>query len=262
MTIRLFPCLFALLSVLLGAALPARGSWTNPDPPLEEHLRIGLRLRQTVLHDHTRMPDDSYRGSIIHLHVLQNESPLTALTLEWRFNPYVGVQLSWEQVRAETRTMQATETLNHSDGEVSVFGPGLTLILRYPNQTRLTPFAGLGYTWLASNFEHNPAWQNGFGGENRDESYAAWVAAGSPSWPNNGYRRTITLDDATGWMFSYGLDIRITDQLDATLSVQIMDVDGADLTQRLTYYDRVVETRQGTFPMSNTSYGAGLRWTF
>ncbi len=253
--------LLFLLAALLAGALQAQ-TWDPQDDPLVEHLRVGLRFRQTYLHDHTRLMDDSYRGSITHLSVKQDESPLTALTLEWRFNRYLGTQLSWEQVRAETRTTQETESLNHSDGDISLFGPGLTLLLRYPNRTFITPFAGLGYTWLDATFVHNPAWQNGFGGDTREADYAAWIAAGSPPWPNKGYRRTITLEDTAGWMLAYGLDFQITDQLDVTLAVQIMDVDGADLTQRLTYIDTVVETRHGTFPMSNTSYSAGLRWLF
>ncbi|MFO7536111.1 MAG: hypothetical protein R6X19_10610 [Kiritimatiellia bacterium] len=251
--------LFTLL--LLGSALRS-AAWTNPDPPLEEHLRIGLRFRQSYLHDHSRSIDNAYRGSITELNSQEDESPLTPLTIEWLFNPYIGTQLTWEQVRAETGTSQATEALNHSDGNISLFGPALTLKLRCPNQTRLTPFIGLGYSLLAANFKHNPVWHNGFGGFTREADYDAWVAAGRPPWPNKGYRRTITLEDASAWLLTCGLEIQITDQLDVNLFAQVMDVDGTDLTQRLSLYEKITETKHGTFPMSNTSYGLGVRWTF
>ncbi len=261
MTNRRRSRLFILLLLLTGSGLQAQ-TWTPLDDPLAGHLRVGLQYHRTYLHDHTRLLNDSFRGSITHLEVQQDESPFTALTLEWRFNSYIGTQFSWEQVRARTRTTQENSTLNHTDGDIFLFGPGLTLLLRYPNPTRLTPFLGLGATWLNAEFEHNPAWQNGFSGPDREAKYDAWVASGRPPWPNKGYRRTITLEDCPAWILTYGLDVRITDQLDASLFVQIMEVDGVDLTQRITFVNKLSDTQMGSFPMSNTSYGAGLRWTF
>lgn len=254
---------FLLPLALAAAARPAAAAWTMPDAPLENHLRLGFRLRRLYLHDHTRTPDDSFRGSISRLRVRQPESPLAFLTAEWRFNRFLGLQLGWEQVRAQTFTFQNTPSLNHTDGDVSVFGPSLTALVRFPNRTRLTPFAGLGYAWLDAHFAHNPAWQNGFGGATREADYAAWRAAGAPPWPNEGIRRTITLRDCDAWLLVWGLEFRLTDQLDVCLFAQYADVDGADLTQRMTRTDtQLLELRHGTFPMSHTAYGAGVRWTF
>lgn len=234
-------------------------AWNWTSETVHEHLRIGLRYRQTTLSDDSRTVDNSYLGSITDLEPLQDYDLLTCFTFEWLVNPYAGVRFNWEQVRAKTGT---TSYDNHSDGDIDLKGPALSLMLRLPNQTRFTPSAGIGYTWLTSSFEHNPAWYNGFGGVTKEADYDAWVAAGSPPWPNHGYRREIMLDDTTGLLLIGALEYRITDHLDFNIFIQHMEVQEVGTTYTLSFGGNPFETTQAEFPMSNTSYGAGIRWTF
>lgn len=237
-------------------------AWASTADVLHEHLRIGVRYRQINLQDDSRDPSDSFLGSITELNTQSDYEPITWFTFDWLMNPYIGVRLDWEQVRAETSTSQETASLNHSDGNVDLFGPSLMLLLRLPNRTRLIPTGGVGYAWLNSTFEHNPVWQNGFGGENREQAYDAWVANGSYPWPNGGYQRNIVLDDTTAWILYGELAFQITDHLDIHAFIQSMDVEGVDLSYELSRYGNVFQSQTASFPMSNTSYGAGLRWTF
>lgn len=226
---------------------------------VHEHLRIGVRYRNTTLSDDSRTTENSYLGSITKLKPLQDYDLITWLTFEWLANPYAAIRFTWEQVRAETST---TSYDNHTDGDIDLIGPALALMLRLPNQTRFTPSGGIGYTWLSSTFEHNPVWYNGFGGVNKEADYDAWVAAGSPPWPNHGYRREIMLDDTTGLLLIGALEYRITDHLDLNVFIQHMEVQEVGVTYTLSFGGNPFETTQAEFPMSNTSLGIGLRWTF
>ncbi|MFO7536112.1 MAG: hypothetical protein R6X19_10615 [Kiritimatiellia bacterium] len=229
---------------------------------LHEHLRIGVRYRQIDLKDDKRDVENSFLGSITELNSQSDYEPITWLTFGWLFNPYVGLQFTWEQLRAETRTEQVTASLNHSDGIVDLDGPGLMLLLRYPNKTRLIPSGGIGYAWLTSTFEHNPVWNNGFGGENRQVAYDTWVANGSPAWPNGGYQRTITLEDTTAVILYAELAFQITPRLDVHAFIESMEVEGVDLNYALSRYGYDFSSYQAEFPMSCTAYGVGLRWSF
>ncbi len=240
----------------------AQDAWDITADAVHDHLRIGIRFRQVNLEDDQRTADDSFLGSITELNNRSSYELISWLTFDWLFNPYVGGRLVWEQVRAQTFTDQGTSGLNHSDGKVDLFGPSLMLLLRYPNQTRFVPTVGIGYAWLTSSFEHNPVWHNGFGGPARQQGYDAWVAAGSPPWPNNGYQRTISLDDTTAVILYGELAFQITPQLDIHGYIESMDVKGVDLSYELSSYGNTFRTESAVFPMSNTSYGLGLRWTF
>jgi hypothetical protein len=240
----------------------AEDAWESTYDLLHEHLRIGVRYRQINLKDDKRDAENSFLGSITELNTQSDYEPITWLTFGWQFNPYIGVQFAWEQLRAETRTDQETASLNHSDGIVDLDGPGLMLLLRYPNKTRLIPSAGIGYAWLTSTFEHNPVWNNGFGGDNRQVAYDAWVAAGSPPWPNGGYQRTITLDDTTAVILYAELAFQITPRLDVHAFIESMEVEGVDLSYGLSRYGYEFASYQAEFPMSCTAYGVGLRWSF
>ena len=240
----------------------AETAWQTTADAVHDHLRIGLRYRRIRLDDDRRSQDDSFLGSITELNTVDDYEPITWLTFDWLFTPYVGARLAWEQVRAETQTSQQTASLNHSDGDVDLFGPSLMLLLRYPSSFRVTPTVGIGYAWLSATFEHNPIWHNGFGGENREIAYQVWVEAGSPAWPNGGYQRTITLDDTTAFILYGELAVRLTDRLEVHAFIQSMDVKGVDLSYELSFYGNAFRSEQAEFPMSHTAYGLGLRWTF
>ncbi len=237
----------------------AETAWERTSDVLHDHLRVGVRYRQVRLTDSKRSLDNSFLGSITELNEQRDYDALTWLTFEWLANPYAGLRFNWEQVRAQTST---TSYDNHSDGNIDLMGPQLSLLLRLPNQTRLTPTAGIGYAWLTSTFEHNPTWYNGFGGTTKQADYDAWVAAGSPPWPNHGYRREILLDDTTALILTAGLEIRLTDHLDFNIFVQNMEVQEVGVTYNLSFGGNVFESQEAKFPMSNVGYGAGLRWTF
>jgi opacity protein-like surface antigen len=237
----------------------AADSWENTSDIVHDHLRIGLRYRQIKLTDDERSLDNSYLGSITELDSMSDYDPMTWLTFEWLLNPYFVFRFNLEQVKAQSQT---TSWDNHTDGDVNLEGYQLSLLFRLPNRTRFVPTAGIGYAWLDSTFDHNPVWYNGFGGETKDADYAAWVAAGSPPWPNRGYRREIILDNTTALVLMGGLEIQLTDHIDLNLFVQHMEVQEVDVTYNLSFGGNVFESTQAEFPMSNIGYGAGIRWTF
>jgi hypothetical protein len=234
-------------------------AWESTSDVLHDHLRVGVRYRSVELTDDKRSSENSYLGSITQIENLDDYDWTTWLTVEWLANPYIGLRFNYEQVRGRTRTSSWD---NHTDGDIDVMGPQFSLIVRLPNRTRFTPTAGVGYAWLNSTFEHNPVWYNGFGGEDKIVNYNNWVQAGRPPWPNNGYRREIILEDTSAVILLAGLEIRITDHLDFNLFAQDMAVEDIDLRYELSFGGNVTRREYSRFPMANTSYGAGVRWTF
>lgn len=237
----------------------AENGWVATSDVLHDHLRVGLRYRRVNPTDGKRTAENSFLGSITELETLDDYDPITWLTFEWLATPYTAIRFNMDQLRSRTRT---TSDDNHSDGDMNLLGPELMLIGRLPNESRFTPSVGIGYAWFQSNFEHNPMWYNGFGGDNRKADYDAWVAAGSPPWPNRGYRREIILDDTTALILMAALELRITKHLDLNLFVQHMEVQEVGVTYNLSFGGNVFETTAAKFPMSNVGYGAGVRWTF
>jgi hypothetical protein len=58
------------------------------------------------------------------------------------------------------------------------------------------------------------------------------------------------------------LAFQITAHLDIHAFIQSMEVEGVDLMYDLSRYGYVFDSYPAQFPMSNTAYGAGLRWIF
>ena len=226
---------------------------------LNPRLRLGLRYRQVTLLDNKRSLENSFLGSIVELQSQSDFSALSWLFLEWRFNPIVALRLGMEQARAKTVT---GNQIVHSDGILNIQGPALSLLLRYPNSTRLTPAGQIGAVYYAASFEHDPIWHNGFGGESREENYARWVAAGQPAWPNGGYRRSLVPENTYGLLLGTSLECQLLRRLNLLLFLDYAVVKKVDISFELSRYGNVFQRENTAFPMSYLSAGAGLSWSF
>lgn len=263
--------LLAAFIGLTGTSLSARGQeyvdWlTTLDEAVTGHLSAGLRINYFELTDPTKGDYDSrgiivdksgFLGSITELDENQDYSPLPFV--QWHFNPYVALELSYEHLGAKTVARYDQNQPAGSDGSFSLRGFAVTVIGYLPNDTKFLPFAGFGLVQFDVKFNSDELWHNGFGNE---ADYEAWVEAGRPEWPNNGYQRTISGKDTTGYFLTAGCSYPATDQIVIDLSLRYMVVEfDADYT--LSRYGDVFDDRGSfDFPFDNWTGQLGVRYLF
>ncbi|MBI3987248.1 MAG: hypothetical protein HY343_10025 [Lentisphaerae bacterium] len=238
---------------------PVEGRSGFMDGMLADRLALGTRLTVFTLQT------DNKKYFMGFIDVLEEEQDLwpTKVFAQWLFTPYVGLELTWDQVAAK---LWNSEDIPHDDGMLSLRGPIVTLFGQYPNETIFTPYAGVGAGWFLADFDPNPIWHNGFGYEMTwDQAvadYEAWRAAGSPEWPNNGYQRILEPEDTYGLVLTAGSSIGINRRWAADLYLRYMwaDVD-AHYTRRV--FGEVIDDRGTfTFPLSNFAAGLGVKYLF
>lgn len=247
-----------LVAAALAALLFGGSSAYSAEPPrgtLAEQLRgrvsIGTRLTAFALADtHSagtnREAGETFIGFIDELEALQNHR-LPKLFVSFLATPWLGLELAFDRVKA--RTWNANT--DFSDGTVSASGIILSAVLRYPNATIFTPYAGLGLAFWDARFDEEPWWQFGY------DSPEDWVADGSPYWPTHHINKTFRVENDFGVVFEGGLDLYLNEHWSIDLLMRY-----ADLEIDARYYRNAELRRTGSFPLSHTAYGVGVRYTF
>ena len=222
---------------------------------LAGRVRIGTRstafsLDQTESKGVNREKGETFLGNIARIEEEQNYAP-TRVHLDVLILPWMGVELAWDGV--EARTWNANN--GESDGIVCAEGPTLSLLGQYPNRSRLTPFAALGYTFWEADFEEEAWWHYGFNDE------AEYVAAGCPGRSRSHLERYMTTDIDNGVVLTAGLIIRIGGHLSADLLVRQTDV-AVDARYYRCHNGSTTLDRTGEFPLEHIAYGGGLQYVF
>lgn len=226
--------------------LPARDDapetpWDRLQGVMSERLEIGLRVMHYRLTDSAKTTRDeesnvvggyTSRISLYRLEEKQNYLPLPYA--RWKFNPYVAAELAFYDFRARTDTIWD----GHTDGDVLASGPALQLLGRYPNETPFTPFAGLGMTWLSTDFDYNAAFHE------------------------NGLRR-IELEDTQAFIWSVGCSVAIQERWQADVALYGMNTDiDAHYSMSRDGGQTILAEERWTFPFSNWAFVVGLKYAF
>jgi hypothetical protein len=240
-----------------------RFQFTNPFTGFSEwfdgfnlgHLELGTRSTYFKIIDY----NDSFVGSVDSLDSVQNYDP-TRVFLDWVFwngeKISLGTEITWDRVAART----ITSSTGRTDGTLFASGPIWTLFARYKNESRFTPYAGLGAAFYNRTRVSKGSWHYGFSGDDV-QGYLAWRQAGSPSWPNDGYNRTFNLDDAAGFVATFGCAIKIGGHWEADLYGRYTNV-VLDNEYTLSYYGDVFRSESYEFDISNMAYGVGIKYVF
>ena len=219
------------LSVRVNA-VEADGWWKN--------FEIGTRSTWVYLTDHQRDVNatsatmGSFYGSINQLNSVQNYWPFKPF-VDYKFCPYGGVELAWDYCSVRT----ITRGDGHTDGDLNIMGPMLSVFVRYPNTTDLTPYAGAGVAYYRVDFNEDADWHN------------------PPGRPE-----ILTMDfDHTYGLFGYGGVIwKFADNWTADLYLRYTKVDAEG-----THWEGPYGTSYGgspSFPLSNVAAGLGVRYSF
>jgi hypothetical protein len=235
----------AAMALSHPAAVEEEGWWPEVQGFLAKRLEVGARWTYFNLNDTRRENFDAngtftggFLGSINQLNAKQEYWPLPVV----RFNviPYAGIELSYDHIRAETRTYFDA----HTDGTFDLRGPLVALYGRYPNKTRFTPSLGVGLAFYGTDFEED-AW---------------WHGDTQPPGP---VMQWIDTTRTTGYFLFVACDIAIYKQWSAELYARDMsaDVDGhyTITTRDLTVIDDFGTTK---FPMSYWAAGLGVKYCF
>lgn len=226
-------------------------------------LEIGTRLTVYRLIEDKK---DSFLGSVDFLNAQQNYMPVKIFA-DWLISPEWGIELTWDQLNAETITSYD----GHNDGNVVASGPIVTVFGRRSitvgsaeQKTTLVPSIGLGLAFLKTDFNHEDWWHHGFDGETWQEAqskYEQWRASGSPKWPNDGYRRNMSLDNTFAPVLTAGISAEFHKNFSADFYFRYMHLEIKDTYTRSRYGETFRENTV-ELPLSNYTFGFGLRYAF
>ncbi len=203
----------AISSSASGVAWELPGSVSSfYDRFIRDHLSIGLRVSHFSFTDPSERTYDEngnlaggyVRGiSTYDLEEQQTYTPYPYIL--YSVNPYIALQIGWERIEGRAWTLDFADP--HYDGDAIYRGPSFTVLGRWDNDTRFTPFAGAGIAKLEGDFDE---WHN-------------WSAGGL---------RNMTCDSATGYLFTLGSSIStegtsyaICDRIEIDVSVSYMKLE-------------------------------------
>ncbi len=209
-----------------------------------ERFSIGTRITWFEL-ETTRK--NTFLGHIDELEAIQDGTP-DKLYADWWFHRYVGAEVSLERVEARTHN---DDPEGISDGNLLAEGFAVSLLGRYANQSRITPFAGVGVAFLSIAFDEEPWWALGYG------SPEDYERLGRPAVARGKTREMLPEDSGEGFIVAAGADIRLFRHLSASLYWRYMDLD-----TKMGYRTAGEEKAPKEIPLSNMAYGAGLKYVF
>jgi hypothetical protein len=252
-------------SVAYGAAPPRSPLQRLYDDWIADRMEMGIRLSGVRLDESERLERDAdgnvtrtFLGSIYKLD--PNGDAVPDFYLNYKLKPYLWVQVGWEEIQIDAIRL----TDDNPDGWFNLGGLSLLLQGRWYNQTRLTPYAGLGAMFLDISFDPEPAWHNGFAGDDYEQDYQDWVDMGAPEWPNDGYRRNLDVTD--DWqvtpLLQLGCRAQIRERLHFEVEGRYMPLD-VDLHFYLSRYGETFQdSGNTTFPLDMWLCSIGLVGSF
>jgi len=229
-----------------------------------QRVEIGTRIEYFKLKKDT---SSSFIGSVDRLEEEQDYDPTRVFVDinlgEYAYNEYnidYGVEFTWTRMEVET----VTSSDGHKDSSLVLSGPVFSFYGKYKNNSKFTPYAGIGLVYFNHVRTKKGWWHYGFPlieGEADDLRYNEWRANGSPSWPNGGYTRTFELDKSWGWLLSFGSDFSITSAISADFYFRYTSVD-VDNKFSLAHHGTVDRIENNTFPLSSYVLGIGVKYKF
>lgn len=250
--------------------LPALASETNAPAPnksvdsedhdrwVKDRLLIGTRSAYRILtnedsgHRGGTYGSGTFLGTIYALDESQDLSPFKPF-IAYNLTKYISVELAFDQEEADT--VAASGSVDKSDGSITLEGPTLTLIGKYPNSSLFTPYLGVGIGFFAADFKESAHWALGYPNEK------TYIALGSPSTLYNDRNRRMEVDNVNTLVMCIGTMYRFQPNWHIDLSAQYFKTD-VDATF-YGYTDGVLDTQlDGAFPMDNVSIRLGLVYQF
>jgi len=250
-------------SVHDNAGLGSASVVTAADNFVTGHLRVGTRITGyafthiTGLHVDTHSGDESgtdssFLGSINKLEADQNYMPVK-IYADWFFTRDWGIELTWDKVIAASHSVHPDDT-DVTDGKWDIKGPILSMIGRYCNSTRVTPYGGIGITYMFTDFDAAPYWSLRM-------SPAQWAANGYSDYPLIG-SQTMDTDNALGFVAFGGCDVEVAHNFLLDVYARYMNV-AVDTHYYINLPGGGYEDHGWyKIPLSNVALGLGVTYAF
>ena len=215
---------------------------------IKNHVHIGVRSALRTLTDNnsgnrggTDDTGGTFLGTIYALDEKQNGTP-TLLNISYFFNTYIGIELAYDYLAAETVACDTSTSGDKTDGDIVLHGPTITVLARYKNSTKFTPYAGIGIGLYTSSFDADDGWTT------------------SEAYEGAAYNH-MAVDNTVGLLLTAGVEWLFTEKWALDLSAQYVQAD-VDATYT-GYYNGVNYTTQtGHFPMDNIALRLGMAYHF
>ena len=222
------------------SAADTAGWWNN--------FEIGTRVNYFWLHDDKRgavqLPGNAgnYYGSLNELIEVEDPWPVKVF-VDYKFSPYWGVELTWDQIKAKTYTQVDPTSQSsfggYSDGTLSLIGPEASIFGRLPNDTIFTPYVGIGAVYYFAGNSENPGWAH----------------------PYDDFYQKFDMNNTWGWLVYAGCDIAVSGpwSVDVLVRYTKVDVDGTHYQGTGSASD---PSGNPSFPLSNITACLGVRYSF
>jgi len=209
-------------------------------------LEIGTRIVHRVLtdadsgHKGGTYGSGTYLGTIYALEEEQDYLPFKPY-MAYFFTPFLGVELAYDEMEAETRAIDTSSHKVKTDGTVSLSGLTLSLVGRYKNDTAFTPYAGFGLGFYSGDFDEDSAW-----------AYTA----------STGRTRVMNVDSTVGLLLTLGVKWSLTENwfVDGSLQYVAVDPDATFNGYESDGTQYIYET--GHFPLDSLAFRLGIGFSF
>lgn len=223
-------------------------------------LQIGTRMATRILtdsdsgHKGGTYGSGTYLGTIYAIDEIQDYVPYLFF-MKYSFSDYISAELGYDSVSGETRATSIGYSEDKSDGDINLSGPTISIVAKYPNSTKFSPYTSVGVGFFFGDFDESAHWALGYKSESQYEAY------GSPSTVLNGRTRVMDVDNGIGLLLGLGCTYAVTEHWLLDLSVQYTKVDVDATFYGYTY--GVLDTEQdGNFPMDNVAFRFGVAYQF
>ncbi len=228
-------------AVLAGADDTADADRSFLRKAVDNRLAIGLRLSHSWLEDSRRYGENgldngnpgNFLGSLWGLDLEQRAVPCPFL--EYRVVSIAGLGVGYDETRIRTLdwgTDDDGRPVTAGDGDLRLRGVQVYAFARYPNRTRVTPQARLGWSHYSSAFFENPGWAQG--------------------------GKSFDVQDTSGWFVAAGVGVRVWRGAGLDLSFEHLALGDVRAKARLGHGGH----RNGAFPVRRDTLSLGLGYRF
>ncbi len=243
------PGTVASLAAISSSA--SAGSWTPPAAAsdfysmfLEDRLSIGIRASHFIFTEPSEKTYDEngnlaggYTWGISTYDLEERQKYIPYPYVLYKFTPYVALQIARERIEGRAWTLDRNDP--HYNGNMILSGPSFTLLGRFPNRTRFTPYGGIGFARLDARFQEGGSW-------------------------SGGGRRIMRAEDTTGYIYTIGSSVSaegtslaILDNIELDLSVTYMRAE-SDASYRL--LPETSDRADWTWPADTVLVQLGIRY--
>ncbi len=264
--------IFVALSLILLSATNSTGAEQDPQSNfsddvntfistyLEDKVSIGARITHRTLTDSDSGHEGGLRGSGTYLGTIwaidevQNYMP--HIFVDYSVNERWSIELAYDYIEGETlaTSIQEPQTGTKSDGNVSLSGFTISLLGRYPNQTKFTPYGGIGIGYYRGDFEETAHWGLGYYSEEH------YIREGSTGLPYEGRTKSMSVENSFAFLVTLGTRYALPYNCYLDASVQYVKVE-ADVNYQPTEWGVDLSySRDGIFPLDNIAVKLGIAY--